>query len=252
MNNIIEIKNLRKVFGDNEVLKNITISFPEGSTTSILGLSGCGKSTTIKHIVSLLTPTSGNIFINGKNITKFNEEQIRENRKNIGYLFQDGALFDSMNIFENISFPLREHLNLTKKEIIYKVSKVLQMVGLTIERVGKLNPNELSGGMRKRVGLARAIIMEPRIILYDEPTSGLDPITSNLITEMILKLQKELNITSILITHDLKETFKSSDYIAFLFNGEIIEYCDVDNFKKSSNLHVQQFINGSSNGPIQF
>ena len=252
MNNIIEIKNLRKVFGDKEVLKNINLSFPKGYTTTILGLSGGGKSTILKHIISLLKPTSGDIFINNKNITKFNEKEIRESRKDMGYLFQDGALFDSMNIFDNIAFPLREHLNLTELEIENRIRRILKMVGLTVERVGKLNPNELSGGMRKRVGLARAIIMEPEIILYDEPTSGLDPITSNLITEMILKLQKELNVTSILISHDLKEIFKASDYIAFLFEGEIIEYSDIEAFQNSNNPHVKQFIKGSSEGPIQF
>jgi len=169
-----------------------------------------------------MKPTSGNVIVDGVNVSTCTEMELREVRKNIGYLFQD--MFDSMNIFDNVAFPLREHFDLTEKEIEDKVMRMLSMTGLDAERVAKLAPNELSGGMRKRAGLARAIIMEPKIILYDEPTSGLDPITSDLITQLILQLQKELGVTSIVITHDMKESFKSADYLAFLFEGEIMGF----------------------------
>jgi len=249
---IIQINHLKKVFGTKEVLKDVNISFPKGSTTVILGLSGSGKSTVIKHIVGLMKPTSGQIFVKGVDVTDCSEDSLRAIRKNIGYLFQDGALFDSMNIFDNIAFPLKEHFKYTPKEIEDKVMKTLLMVGLDAPRVAKLFPNELSGGMRKRAGMARAIIMEPEIILYDEPTSGLDPITSDLITQLILKLQRELGVTSILITHDMKESFKAADYLAFLFDGSIMEYAPNEAFKNSTNPYIRQLLEGSSIGPIQY
>ncbi len=250
---LIEIKHLQKVFGTKEVLKDVNLIFPKGSTTVILGLSGGGKSTIIKHIVGLMKPTSGNVIVDGVNVSTCSEMELREVRKHIGYLFQDGAMFDSMNIFDNVAFPLREHRkDLSEKEIEEKVMKMLSMTGLDAERVAKLAPNELSGGMRKRAGLARAIIMEPKIILYDEPTSGLDPITSDLITQLILHLQKELGVTSIVITHDMKESFKSADYLAFLFEGEIIEWASNEEFNNTTNPYVIQLLSGSGKGPIQF
>ncbi len=250
---LIAIRHLQKVFGTKEVLKDVNLIFPKGSTTVILGLSGGGKSTIIKHIVGLMKPTSGEVVVDGVKVSEATQEELREVRKNIGYLFQDGAMFDSMNIFDNVAFPLREHRkDLSKKEIEERVMKMLSMTGLDAQRVAKLAPNELSGGMRKRAGLARAIILEPKIILYDEPTSGLDPITSDLITQLILKLQKELGVTSIVITHDMKESFKSADYLAFLFEGEIIEWADNESFNNTSNPYVIQLLSGSSKGPIQF
>jgi len=243
---IIEIKHLRKVFGTKEVLKDVNLIFPKGSTTVILGLSGSGKSTIIKHIVGLMKPTQGDIFVDGVNVATCNEEKLRIVRKEIGFLFQDGAMFDSMNIFDNVAFPLREHFKLSELEIEKKVMNMLSMTGLDAKRVAKLFPNELSGGMRKRAGLARAIIMEPQIILYDEPTSGLDPIISDKITKMIENLTKEHSITSVVISHELKETFKSADYVAMLYNGEIIEFGDVESFKNSHNPIVQAFIKGES------
>ena len=251
-NPLIEIKHLQKVFGTKEVLKDVNLIFPKGSTTVILGLSGGGKSTIIKHIVGLMKPTSGDVMVDGVSVSTCSEAELRAVRKNIGYLFQDGAMFDSMNIFDNVAFPLREHFNFSEEEIEEKVMRMLSMTGLDAERVAKLAPNELSGGMRKRAGLARAIIMEPKIILYDEPTSGLDPITSDLITQLILQLQKELGVTSIVITHDMKESFKSADYLAFLFEGEIIEWAANEEFNNTSNPHVIQLLSGSGEGPIQF
>ena len=252
-NPLIKIERLQKVFGTKEVLKDVNLIFPKGSTTVILGLSGGGKSTIIKHIVGLMKPTRGDIFVDGVNVARCSEKILRNVRKNIGFLFQDGAMFDSMNIFDNVAFPLREHFRrLSKREIKKRVLEMLSMTGLDAKRVAKLFPNELSGGMRKRAGLARAIIMEPKIILYDEPTSGLDPITSDLITQLIIKLQRELGVTSVLITHDMKESFKCADFLAFLFEGEIIEWADNLSFKNSSNPYVRQFLSGSEYGPIQF
>ena len=252
-NPLISIEHLQKVFGTKEVLKDVNLIFPKGSTTVILGLSGGGKSTIIKHIVGLMKPTSGKVVVDGVTVSSCSEEELRSVRQNIGYLFQDGAMFDSMNIFDNVAFPLREHRkDLSFKEIEEKVFKMLNMTGLDAHRVAKLFPNELSGGMRKRAGLARAIIMEPKIILYDEPTSGLDPITSDLITQLILKLQKELGVTSVVITHDMKESFKSADYLAFLFEGEIIEWAANEAFNNTTNPHVIQLLSGSGEGPIQF
>ena len=251
-NPLIKIERLQKVFGTKEVLKDVNLIFPKGSTTVILGLSGGGKSTIIKHIVGLMKPTRGDIFVDGVNVATCSESELRNVRKNIGFLFQDGAMFDSMNIFDNVAFPLREHFKLSKKETKNRVLDMLTMTGLDAKRVAKLFPNELSGGMRKRAGLARAIIMQPKIILYDEPTSGLDPITSDLITQLIIKLQRELGVTSVLITHDMKESFKCADFLAFLFEGEIIAWADNLSFKNSSNPYVKQFLSGSEDGPIQF
>ncbi len=247
----ISIKNLKKSFGKKEVLKGVDLDIIRHKTTVILGLSGGGKSTIIKHIVALLKPDSGSIIVDGIDVAKADEKTIFEIRKKVGFLFQSGALFDSMNVFENVAFPLKEHTKLSNQDIIKKVEKSLEMVGLRPKEVLKLYPDELSGGMRKRVGLARTIIMEPDIILYDEPTTGLDPITCDVISRMILNMQQELNVTSVLISHDIKESFKVGDYFAFLYNGKIIEYGDKDSFKNSDNDYVKQFLEGESKGPIK-
>jgi len=249
---MVEIKGLKKSFGSKEVLKGIDLTIPKGKTTVIFGLSGGGKSTIIKHIVGLLKPDSGEIWVDGKEISRADEEQIRQIRKKVGFLFQSGALFDSMNVYENIAFPLREHTRLNENEIKTEVLKRLEMVGLNSSEVLHLFPDELSGGMRKRVGLARSIVLNPEIILYDEPTSGLDPITSDLITQMIVQLKKRLNVTSILISHDIEESFKAGDYFAMLYDGKIIETGDANHFRTTDNPYIRQFLDGMSNGPIQF
>jgi phospholipid/cholesterol/gamma-HCH transport system ATP-binding protein len=244
---LIKINNLKKSFGSKEVLKNVNLDIPEGSTTVILGLSGQGKSTIIKHIVGLLSPDSGEIIVDGDNVVNANEKEMTEIRKKIGFLFQEGALFDSMTVFENVAFPLREHTKLKEDEIKKRVYEKLDMVGFDSDRVANLYPHELSGGMRKRASTARAIILEPKIILYDEPTSGLDPIISDLISQMTMLLQKKLGITSIVISHDLKETFKIADYVGMLYDGEIIEFLPPEEFQNSSNPIVQGFLKGDSN-----
>ncbi len=248
---IIRIKNLKKSFGQKQVLKGVNLNVVRGKTTVILGLSGGGKSTIIKHIVRLLKPDSGEVWVEDVDMAKADEETVFRMRKKIGYLFQSGALFDSMNVYENVSFPLREHTTMSEKEIEEKVRERLVMVGLRPDEVLGLYPDELSGGMRKRVGLARSIVLDPEIILYDEPTSGLDPITSDLITQLIRRMQKELGVTSILISHDIKESFKAGDYFAFLYDGKIVEYGDAEHFRNSDNEYVQQFLEGRSQGPIR-
>jgi len=243
---MIKINNLKKSFGNKVVLEDVNLHITKGSTTVILGLSGQGKSTIIKHIVGLLKPNSGEIIVDGIDVAKCSKYELYETRKKIGFLFQEGAMFDSMSVYDNVAFPLREHTKLSEKEIRKKVFDKLDMVGFDSDRVAKLFPFELSGGMRKRAATARAIILEPKIILYDEPTSGLDPIISDLISQMTMMLQRELGITSIVISHDLKETFKIADYVGMLYNGRIIEFSPPKQFKNSSNPIIQGFLKGDS------
>ena len=248
MNNILQIKDMHKTFGTKKVLQGVNLNIIKGKCTAIFGLSGGGKSTIIKHIVGLLKPTSGDIiYEDSKNIATMNEKELRALRKEVGFLFQSGALFDSMNVFDNVAFPLKEHTKLSKNEIEKEVLRHLDIVGLDSLSVRDLFPDELSGGMRKRVGLARTIVLKPKVLLYDEPTSGLDPITSDTISQLILKIQNEFDTTSILISHDIKETFKSADYFAMLYDGVIVEYGDESHFKNSKVKIVQDFLEGRSN-----
>jgi phospholipid/cholesterol/gamma-HCH transport system ATP-binding protein len=247
----IEIKNLHKRFGNKEVLKGVDLNIKSGYTTVIFGLSGGGKSTIIKHIVGLLRADRGEILVDGVDVCKADLKTLFEIRKKVGFLFQSGALFDSMGVYDNVAFPLREHTDDSKQTIEKKVYEALEMVGLKPKEVVKLFPDELSGGMKKRVGLARTIILRPEVILYDEPTSGLDPITSDLVTQMIKDLQERLNITSVLISHDIKESFKAGDYFALLYDGKIVEYGDKDSFQSSQNEIVTQVLEGRSEGPIK-
>ncbi len=249
---MIYFKDIYKRFGKREILKGVDLHIVKGKTTVVLGISGSGKSTMIKHIVGLLAPDKGEIIVDGEQIVGCSEEKMRAIRKEAGFLFQSGALFDSMNVYENIAFPLREHTTMSEEEIHENVFAKLAMVGLKAEEMATLFPDELSGGMRKRVGLARTIVLEPKIILYDEPTSGLDPVTSDHITQMIIKLQRELKVTSVLISHDIQESFKAGDYFAMLLDGKIIAYGDEEEIKNSSHPAVQQFLHGESEGPIQF
>lgn len=248
---MIKIRDLHKQFGEKKVLNGVTLDIERGLTTTIFGVSGGGKSTIIKHIVGLLKADKGEILVDGTNVVTASEKEMMQIRHKVGFLFQSGALFDSMNVLENVAFPLVEHTKLLKKEIFSRVEAKLELVGLKPKEVLHLFPHELSGGMRKRVGLARTIVSEPESILYDEPTSGLDPITSDLISQMIIKLKNELKVTSVLISHDMNESFKCSDKIAMLHNGEIVEYGTCEEIKNSKNPVVRQFIEGRSEGPIQ-
>lgn len=249
---MIVFENVTKSFGKRQILKGINLEIERGKTTVVFGVSGGGKSTIIKHIVGLLKPDSGSIIVDGIRVDDADETTLRKIRTKVGFLFQHGALFDSMNIRDNVAFPMIEHQHLSLKELEYKIDEKLSMVGLKPDIVKSLYPEELSGGMRKRVGLARTLALEPQVILYDEPTSGLDPVTSDFITQMINSLRDEIGMTSVLISHDIGESFKAGDNYAMLFDGMIVETGDKASFQSSTNEVVQQFIHAKSEGPIAF
>lgn len=245
---MIQVIDLYKSFGNNHVLQGANLTVNHGESMVVIGGSGSGKSVLIKHIIGLLKPDSGKILIDGVDITGLGEKELNEIRKKFGMLFQGAALFDSFSVWENVGFGLKQHKKLTDKEIRRIATEKLEMVGLV--GVEDLMPSELSGGMKKRVGLARAIAMEPEILLYDEPTTGLDPIMADAINELIIEMKKKLNVTSISITHDMVSAYKIADRIAMLYNGKIIEVGTPDEIKNTSNPIVRQFITGSALGPI--
>ena len=245
---MIEVKNLSKSFGAQKVLDGLNLVCNKYETTAIIGRSGEGKSVLLKHFIGLLRPDSGSVMLDGKDITKFSDKDLKKIRARFGYLFQDSALFDFFNVYENVSFPLREHTTFSKTKIREIVKKKLELVGLP--NVENKKTYELSGGMRKRVGLARAIVLDPEIILYDEPTTGLDPVMTDAIGELIQKTQKELHVTTILISHDIESTFKIADKVALLYDGKIILSGDKEAFKKSTDRVVRQFLEGTCHGPM--
>lgn len=247
---IVEVKDLVKVFGDRAVLNGVTLKIYKGETFVIMGGSGCGKSTLLRHIIGNLKPTSGSVSLLGTDITGFESDQLDELRKKIGMSFQSSALFDSMTVGENVSLPLREHTKLEKSVIEIMVKMKLELVGL--RGFEDLYPSEISGGMKKRVGIARAIAMDPQIVFYDEPTAGLDPIMASVIDKLIMDLSKKLNIASVVVTHDMKSVMSIADRIAMLYEGRVLEVGTADEIKKSNNAMVQQFIRGSFDGPIRF
>lgn len=248
---MIEIKNLKKDFGPKHVLKDVNLTIPKGKTTVILGGSGCGKSTLIKCLIGLEEATAGEILVGGRDITKIHSEmKMAALRRKFGYLFQEGALFDSMTVGENVTFGLRYLTDVPEKDYPKIIREKLALVGLT-EDVARLNPSELSGGMKKRVSLARVLAVEPEVILYDEPTTGLDPIMSDIISDLIIDLKQKLGVTSVVITHDMHSAFKIADQIAFLYEGQILLHGTPQDFKKTENPYVKQFVNGSSHGPIR-
>lgn len=249
---MIRFENVYKSFGSRTILKGVDLEIPSHKTTVIFGVSGGGKSTIIKHIVGLLQPDSGNIYVDDVKVNGADDETLLHVRKKVGFLFQHGALFDSMNIRDNVAFPIYEHQKLSEEDVEKLVDEKLSMVGLDPKVVKALFPDELSGGMRKRVGLARTLALEPEVILYDEPTSGLDPVTSDLVSQMIKNLQKTLGVTSILISHDINESFKAGDHFVMLFDGKIIDSGDEEYFKTTDNPVISQFINARSEGPISF
>jgi len=243
---LIEFRHVYKSFGKKLVLEDISFKVEKNSIAVVMGPSGTGKSTVIKHIVGLLKPTKGDIIVDGISVPSCNEKELLNLRKKVGFAFQFGALFDSMNIYENVSFPLVEHTKLSKKEIDKKVDESLELVGLKPSEVLHLFPHELSGGMQKRAAIARTTILHPEIILYDEPTSGLDPIASDLISRLIVKLRDELNITSIVISHDIKESFKIADQMIMLHNKHKIADNKPEFFKTTKDPIIRQFIDGIS------
>ncbi len=246
---MIKIRNLYKSFGDNKVLEDINLDIEEGETTVVIGQSGVGKSVLIKHIMGLLKPDKGAIYVDGDDITKYDSKKMKGYLKRFGILFQNAALFDSMSVGDNVGFPLREHTDLSDKEIRARVAEKLQVVGLT--GIEDMFPSELSGGMRKRVGLARAIALDPEIMIFDEPTTGLDPVMSDAIDNLVIETQERLNLTNIVISHDIPGTFKIAHKIAMLYDCRLIEICSPEEFKNSPNPIVQQFLARKAEGPIK-
>jgi phospholipid/cholesterol/gamma-HCH transport system ATP-binding protein len=246
---MVKLVGLHKSFGRQKVLDGLDIEIEEGKTTVIIGRSGGGKSVLLKHIIGLLRPDRGQVLIDGVDITKLNDRELNEIRKKFGMLFQESALFDSMTVGENVAFPLREHTSMKEKEIRETVAERLRSVGLT--GVEEKIPAELSGGMRKRVGLARAIAMRPQIVLFDEPTTGLDPVMTEAINRLILDTQKSFNLTCVVISHDIRSIFEIGHRIAMLYEGRIIEYGTPEELRASRNPVIVQFLAGSIEGPIR-
>lgn len=239
----IRIVDLYKSFGAQKVLEGIDLDVEKGKITVIIGKSGGGKSVLLKHLIGLIKPDQGEIWVNGTEITKLREKSLNEIRIKFGMLFQESALFDSMDVFDNIAFPLREHTNKTKKEIEIIVEDKLKQVGLL--RFGDKMPAELSGGMKKRVGLARALALDPETILFDEPTSALDPIISLTILNLIKETQTYLNKTYVVISHDILGMFRIADKVALLSDGKIIEYGTPFEIRRSKNEITMEFLNAT-------
>ncbi len=245
---MIEIKDVHKSFDGHQVLDGINLTINTGETTVIIGRSGCGKSVLLKHIIGLLTPDSGHILVNGKDLTKMDEKEMSAMRMKFGMLFQGAALFDSLNIFENVAFSMIEHTTTSREAMEKRVAECLALVGL--KGIENKKPAELSGGMRKRVGLARAIARWPQAMLYDEPTTGVDPIMGDAINDLILELHNKLKVTSIAVTHDMTSAYKIADRIAMMYNGKIITVGTPEEIKNTRDPIVKQFITGASKGPI--
>lgn len=244
----IVVQDVHKRFGPKVVLDGCDLTIPKGETLVIIGRSGMGKSVLLKHIVRLLEPDAGRIWVEGQEITSLSRGPLMELRKKFGMLFQGAALFDSMTICENIGLILKEHTDWSDDRIRRRACECLEMVGL-VGTEDKL-PSALSGGMKKRAGLARAIVMEPQYILYDEPTTGLDPITADAINDLIIKLQRELNVTSIVVTHDMPSAYKVGDRMVMLNDGRIIYDGSVDEVRSADHAAVRQFIEGRAEGPL--
>ena len=245
---IIEVRHLRKSFGDREVLSDINVKIPRGKTTVIMGGSGCGKSTLLKHMIGLLRPESGEVFFDGMPMSTISDGDMDKLRKRFGVLFQSAALFNSMTVGENVALPMREHSGLDEHIIDIVVKMKLEMVGL--RGFEGLMPSHLSGGMKKRVGLARAIALEPDAVFYDEPSAGLDPIVVAVIDQLMMDLSGKLGITSVVVTHDMTSAFRIADKMVMLYLGEVIAEGNAYDIRNSADPRVQQFIHGSPDGPI--
>jgi len=245
---MIDIIDVHKSFDNKHVLRGVNLKINKGWSVVVIGGSGSGKTVLLRHVIGLLKPDRGTVIVDGVDLSRLNEDELNEIRKKFGMLFQASALFDSMSVWENVGFGLKRHRKLSDKEIKEIAIEKLKLVGLV--GVENLMPSELSGGMRKRVGLARAIAMEPEILLYDEPTTGIDPIMADAINDLIIEMREKLKITSVAITHDIKSAYKVADRIAMLYNGVIIETGTPEEIRNTSNPIVRQFIEGSAVGPI--
>ncbi|HUO07083.1 MAG TPA: ABC transporter ATP-binding protein [Phycisphaerae bacterium] len=240
----VRLENVHKSFDKLVVLDGVTLNIPERESVVVIGPSGTGKSVLLKHIIGLLRPDKGEVYFRDRRIDGLGERELQPIRKRFGFLFQQSALFDSLTVFENVAFPLREHTTCSESAIRDRVAQKLAMVGL--DGTQNKMPVELSGGMRKRVALARAIALDPEVVLYDEPTTGLDPIRADVINELILKLNDELHVTSVVVTHDMASAFKVADRMIMLSNGKVIAEGKPDDFRHSQNEEVERFVQGKA------
>ena len=246
---LIELKGVTKSFGDRKVLEGVSLEVFQGETLVIIGRSGVGKSTILKIVAGLLAPDAGEIWVEGLEIEKMGERELNDLRKKMGVVFQYAALFDSLTVFENIAFRLLRDFEMPELKAREVVKQKLDLVGLKDDLM-ELKPAQLSGGMRKRVGLARAIAVDPEIILYDEPTSGLDPVTSEAINGLILDMQRKLGVTSVVVTHDMQSAYKVANRIAMIYDGKIIGTGTPEEIKNSPDPFIHQFVTGSVEGPM--
>ena len=246
---MIEIRGLRKKLGAKQVLDGVDLEVRRGETMVVMGRSGTGKSVLLKHIIGLMTPDTGSIEVDDVDIVNLPERGLNEVRRHFGMLFQGAALFDSLTVGENVALPLREHTRMKDAEVRSRVAERLEWVGL--KGVEDMKPASLSGGMKKRVGLARAIVMDPKYVLYDEPTTGLDPIMADVIDQLIRSLQKRMGVTSVIVTHDMASAFKVADRMALLNDGRVVFLGSVEDVRTTQDPLVRQFVEGSSEGPIR-
>jgi len=245
---VIEVCDLVKSFDGRVVLDGVSFSVRRGETVVVMGGSGCGKSTVLRHLIGAYRPDSGTVRLFGQDITAMGEEELNEVRKRFGILFQAGALYNSMTVGENVALPMREHADLDERIIEIMVKMKLELVGL--RGFEHLKPAQISGGMAKRVGLARAIALDPEILFYDEPTTGLDPITAGVIDQLIIDLSRKLNVTSVAVTHDMNSAFKIADRMVMLYDGKVIEDGPTEQFRNPQDERVRQFVTGAPDGPI--
>lgn len=246
---MIKLVNIKKAFNGQKVLNGLNLQIGNKELVAIVGQSGSGKSVLLKHLIGIIKPDKGRILIEGVDMTAAKGKDLDEIRGRFGVVFQEGALFDSLTVYDNIAFPLREKTKLHKDEIRESVWQALEDVGL--KEMGNKFPAEISGGMKRRVALARALITEPAIVLFDEPTTGLDPIISSSIHRLIMKTHKKYGFTGVIISHEIPEIFAVADKVAMLYNGTIIEFGTPEEFRNSENSYVRQFITGSLEGPIE-
>ena len=246
---MIHLTDIHKAFGSQKVLNGLNLTVPDGQITAIIGPSGEGKSVLLRHIIGLMQPDSGQIEIDGESIIGIRRSEMNRIREKFGMLFQNAALFDSMNVFENVAFPLQEKTSFSKDEIRTRVLSALEDVGL--KNVEQKFTDELSGGMKKRVGLARALLLSPKIILFDEPTTGLDPIIKRAIHQLIKDTHEKFGFTAVVVSHEIPDIFDIAQNVAMLFRGEILQFGTADEIRNSANPAVKQFISGSLDGPIQ-
>jgi phospholipid/cholesterol/gamma-HCH transport system ATP-binding protein len=246
---VIELIDLHKQFGDKKILRGVSLKVERGQSWAILGGSGTGKSVLLRHIVGLMKPNSGEVVVDGESLTSMNKKTLYRLREKFGFAFQEAALFDSMTVYENIAFPLRRQRRAIKeREVAHRVNECLEMVGMP--GIAALMPSELSGGMRRRVGFARAVALKPTYLLFDEPTSGLDPVMTSILNDVIIRLRTELNATTITITHDMNSAKTIATHVALLVSGQVVAHATNRDFFLSTHPMVQQFVQGLADGPV--